>query len=294
MRNFNYIQKQKVVKNIFNILIFSILCLNVSAQRGWEAGGWLGVAQYFGDLNTEFQFRDPKPAGGIGLRYNFNERVCLKFGANMGSVAASDADSDNIFERARNLHFRSQIADAAAQLEFNFLPYFHGDKDFGWTPYLFAGYSVSYFNPQAEIDGEWVDLRPLGTEGQFKSEEYFTVSGGLLYGAGFKIDLNFEWSINLEIGARKLFTDYLDDVSTVYPDLEDLEELRGTTAALADRSAELYQTNPEFFTQNNIEFPIGEQGRQRGNSKNNDTYVMVGIGIMYYFGDLRCPYDKSR
>jgi hypothetical protein len=269
--------------------------LNLSAQRGWEAGAWLGAAQYFGDLNTEFKFQDPKLAGGIALRYNFNERVCLKFGANMGSVAADDANSDNTFERARNLHFRSRVGDAAAQLEFNFLPYIHGDSQFGWTPYLFAGYSVSYFNPQAEIDGEWVDLRPLGTEGQFKSEEYFTVSGGLLYGGGFKIDLNYEWSINLEIGARKLFTDYLDDVSTNYADVEDIEELRGPIAArLADRSAELYQEDPAFFTQNNIEYPIGEPGRQRGNSKNNDTYVMFGIGIMYYFGDLRCPYDKSR
>jgi hypothetical protein len=283
------------VKNYINILIFSLLCLNLSAQRGWEAGGWLGMAQYFGDLNTDFQFNDPKLAGGIALRYNFNERVCLKFGANMGSVAADDANSDNIFERARNLHFRSRIGDIAGQLEFNFLPYFHGDKDYFWTPYLFAGYSVSYFNPQAEIDGDWVDLRPLGTEGQFKSEEYFTVSGGLLYGGGFKIDLNYEWSINVEIGARKLFTDYLDDVSTVYADVDDVEDLRGPIAArLVDRSAELFQEDPSFFTSNNIEYPIGEPGRQRGNSKTNDTYVMIGIGVMYYFGDLRCPYDKTR
>lgn len=283
------------MKNYIILFIFGFLCIDADAQRGFEAGGWLGISQYFGDLNTDFNWRDPKPAGGIAVRYNFNERLCLKFGANMGSVAAYDSDSDNIFERSRNLHFRSRIGDAAAQLEFNFLPYFHGDKEFGWTPYLFGGYAVSYFNPEAEIDGEWVELRPLGTEGQFKSEEYFTVSGAMVYGAGFKVDLSYEWSLNIEFSARKLFTDYLDDVSTFYPDLEDLEELRGPLAArLADRSLELYQQDPDFFITNNIEAPIGEAGRQRGNSNNNDTYVLVGIGVMYYFGDLRCPYDKSK
>jgi len=283
------------VKNCFALVALFLLTLPLTAQKGWEVGAWMGTSQYFGDLNTDFRFTDPGLAGGLAFRYNFNERVALKLGGNLGRVAASDADSDNLFERARNLHFRSGIGEVAGQLEFNFLPYLHGDKDFGWTPYLFGGYSVTFFNPKAKIDGDWVELRPLGTEGQFKSEEYFTVTGGLVYGGGFKIDLNYEWSINVEIGARQLFTDYLDDVSTVYPDMGDLEELRGELAVrLSDRSGELFKEDPAFFTNNNIEFPIGEPGRQRGDSSNNDSYLMIGVGVMYYFGDLRCPYDKSR
>jgi len=281
------------VKTFFFLFIFSGFSLLLAAQEqeGWEAGGWLGIANYFGDLNTNFRFDDVGAAGGVAARYNFNGRIALKFGLNYGKVQADDANSDNVFEKARNLSFKSNLIDVGAQLEFNFLPYNHGSKDEGWTPYLLAGFGVTRFDPKAKIDGEWHSLRDLGTEGQFKGDEYSKVSPSFIYGVGFKIDLSYEWSINLEFSARQLFSDHLDDVSTVYADVRDIRNLRGDLAArLSDRSPELFQEDPNFFAQNNLEFPIGEPGRQRGNSKNNDSYVLFGIGLMYYFGDLKCPY----
>ena len=204
--------------------------------------------------------------------------------ANYGKVAATDANSKNTFEQQRNLSFESQIIDAAMQFEFNFLPYIHGSKDEFFTPYLFAGFNVFNFNPKAEYNGEMIDLRPLGTEGQFRGDEYYATQGGFVYGAGIKWDINYEWSINVEISARRLFTDYLDDVSGVYPDMGDLEALRGDIAvALSDRSI------PDAN-----EIKLGQEGRQRGNSKAGDAYVFLGAGIVYYFGDIRCPNVSAR
>ncbi len=255
--------------------------LGTAQQRGWEAGFWLGTSYYFGDLNTSYNLSLPGPAGGIMARYNFNKRVCFKASANYGQVRADDALSKNVFERARNLNFRSNVFDAALQLEFNFLPYNHGSEDEFFTPYVFGGFNMFTFNPQAEYQGTYYDLRELGTEGQFPGEEYFSVSGGLLYGLGFKVDLNYEWSINIELGARQLFTDYIDDVSTVYPDMRELERNRGEVAvALSD---------PSVIIPGVTEGKIGEEGKQRGNSSNNDSYVMLGVGLVYYFGDIRCP-----
>ena len=92
------------------------------------------------------------------------------------------------------------------------------------------------------------------------------------------MDLNYAWSINLEISGRALFTDYLDDVSGVYANPDDLLEARGELAVLlADRS---YEVN---------EFLIGEGGRQRGDARPNDSYVMVGIGLVYNFSSIKCP-----
>lgn len=276
-------------------ILFALLCIgtSLSAQEGLEAGGWLGMSNYFGDLNTNLRLNRPGLAGGMGFRYNFNERICARLGLNAGTVQAYDSDSDNIYERARNLSFKSTVADVALQMEFNFLPYVHGSKDQNWTPYLFLGLGASYFNPKAELDGEWYELRPFGTEGQFKGEEYYTVAGGWVYGAGFKIDLSYDWSLNIDLSARRLFSDYLDDVSSVYPDVDDVSDLRGEFGArFVDRSGELYKSNPDFFTRNSLEAPIGEPGRQRGNSGDRDTYVYFGIGIYYYFGDLKCPYGK--
>ena len=46
--------------------------------------------------------------------------------------------------------------------------------------------------------------------------------------------------------------------------------------ALADRSV----TTPE---------QIGETGRQRGNRETKDALAFFTVGIVYYFGDLKCP-----
>ena len=263
-------------------LAFAILCTTTAhAQKGWEAGGWVGSSFYLGDLNTDYDFSNPGLAGGLIARYNFNKRLCFKASANFAQVSASDADSPNAFERARNLSFESNIIDGTFQFEFNFLPYKHGDPDEFFTPYLFAGFNVFHFNPMTEYQGEMVELRPLGTEGQFKGEEYYSVSGGLSYGFGLKVDLSYEWSLNLELNARTLFTDYLDDVSTVYADKDDILQLRNELAvALSDRSIEV-EGAPNS--------QIGREGTQRGNSNNNDTFITLGIGLLYYFGDVRCP-----
>ena len=267
------------------------LSLPTYAQQGAEFGAFIGGAHYFGDLNSNYRISDPKFAFGLVGRYNFNERIALKLAGSVGKIAASDTDSNNTFEKRRNLDFQSNISDISAQIEFNFLPLFHGSKDQFFSPYLFAGLAVTRFNPQttycenspstpvSQCSGSVrvADLRPLGTEGQFQGEEYYTTSGALAFGAGLKLSLNYEWSINVELSARRMFTDYLDDVSSVYPEPNDLENLRGPLAvALSDRSL----TDPE---------KIGEPGRQRGNNQSKDALAFLTVGIVYYFGDLKCP-----
>jgi hypothetical protein len=75
-----------------------------------------------------------------------------------------------------------------------------------------------------------------------------------------------------------MFTDYIDDVSTTYPNMVELEMERGPIAVqLSDRSGEL-----------GIE-PIGAFGRQRGVSGDKDSYYSFRIGIVYYIGLLQCP-----
>ncbi len=262
------------MKKLFFLSLFVALSISMYAQRGWEAGGWLGVSNYYGDLNTAYSLKRSGLAAGVVARYNFNNRICLKFGGSATTIGADDKNSPNSFESQRNLSFKSRVVDGTAQLEFNFLPYTHGSKDEFYTPYLAFGFSVYNYNPKTLYEGEWIELRQQGTEGQFKGEEYFSTAGAMAFGGGLKLDLNFEWSLNIEFSARKLFNDYIDDVSGTYPDMDDLENLRGEIAVnLSDRSLD----------------GIGERGRQRGNSKDNDTYIFLGVGIVYYFGDINCP-----
>lgn len=264
----------KTVKKLLFITLLGSLA-TVSQAQDWEAGGWVGTAHYFGDLNPNYDFSRPELAGGVLARYNFNKRLAVKIGANYGSIVGSDAFSDDVFQRNRNLSFRSEIKEGNVDFEFNFLTYEHGSKFNRFTPYVFTGLSLFNFSPEAQIDGEWHELQPLGTEGQFRGQEYALTQVAINYGGGLKVDLSFDWSINIFISSRRLFTDYLDDVSTVYPDKGDLEEAREEISLLlSDR------------TINNT----GSAGNQRGNSQNNDSYSFVGVGLVYNFARINCPW----
>ncbi|HMG13859.1 MAG TPA: DUF6089 family protein [Saprospiraceae bacterium] len=267
------------MKNLF-IILLTVCSFSVSyAQPGWELGGTVGISTYLGDLNTSYRLEHPGFAARLFARYNFNPRICLKFVASYGHIAANDADSDNTFEHDRNLSFATHIFEGAGEFEFNFLPYKHGSKEEFFTPYMFLGFATYKFNPTAEYKGQTYNLNELGTEGQFLGAEYNLIQVAFTYGLGIKCDISYEWSINAEFSSRALFTDYLDDVSTVYPDVKNVRKLHGdVAAALVDRSVEI-----------GFDPGIGQKDRQRGNSTDNDSYHMFTIGLAYYFGYIRCP-----
>jgi len=262
------------MRSLFFLLLVTIITSNVNAQKGWEVGGWLGTSFYFGDLNNRLNITQPGIAGGLVARWNFDTRISLKNSFNFGRIGASDADSPNIFERSRNLNFNSNIYDFSSTVEFNFFNYVHGSSTENYTPYLLAGANVFKFNPTTELDGVKYELKDFGTEGQAVGSEYFGLSAGVVVGAGYKWDISYDLSLNIEYSYRVLFTDYVDDVSGTYPSLSELVATRNATAAaLSDRSS----------------IDLGQQGTQRGNSKDNDTYNFFGISLMKYFGRLECP-----
>lgn len=264
------------------ILVLSLCPLVLKGQKGPEAGLWLGAATYYGDLKTTVNAADLGLAGGANFRYNFNDRISYKLSLNYLRLHAEDANSSNTFQVSRNLSFFADVFDVSHQMEFNFLPYRHGSENNFYTPYLFGGLSSFFYNPKANLDfdldgvEETYVLRDFGTEGQAFGEEYGRFSMALNYGIGFKFDLNADWSINVEFMGHRTYTDYLDDVSTIYPDRNELIQLRGDIAlALSDRS------DPAL--------DISRTGNQRGNPNDKDYYYTFGISIMKYFGDLACP-----
>ncbi len=257
------------------LLLISGLSYEATAQKGYELGGWLGASYYFGDLNTNFRLNKPGLAFGVLARKNFNHRLSFRTSLNFGRVRAYDSDSENNFEKNRNLSFRSNIFDWSNVLEFNFFHYEHGHHTYNNTPYFFGGINLFHFNPTAELNGERYALRKMGTEGQTLGQEYNTISGGFVLGGGYKFDINKDLSVNVEISTRFLFTDYLDDVSSVFPDKQALIDTRGPiAAALSDRS---------------LIDGLGAQGRQRGDTKGKDKYAFVGVSIVRYFGGIECP-----
>ena len=120
-------------------LVYGYAFIQAQPMKGFEAGAWLGAAHYFGDLNTTYQLDKLRPQGSIALRYNFNQRIAVMAKASAMGLAGDDLKSSNAFERDRNLSFFTTLLELGGQIEFNFFPYKHGDKERYSTPYLFAG-----------------------------------------------------------------------------------------------------------------------------------------------------------
>jgi hypothetical protein len=275
-------------KYIFISFFCLFLTLNSSAQRpkdkSAELGIFLGGSYYIGDLNPVVHFGPmTKPAAGAVFRYTINPRFALRANAFFGNVQADDALSPYPAQQQRNLNFRSKITEFSAQAEFNFLEYQIGNERKKFTPYIFAGVGAFMFNPVAVYNNYSYTLQPLGTEGQGLSggprKKYKLTQMSIPFGVGIKTNLAKRIGLSIEWGMRKTFTDYIDDVSTVYYDPLALSETRGAVSAVASDPSK--GTDPKY---NNI-------GRQRGNPTTKDWYSFAGFVLTLKLKEKRetCP-----
>jgi hypothetical protein len=238
-----------------------------------EIGVLLGGSYYIGDLNQYNHFKNTQPALSLLYRFNINHRVSLRVNLSYGNVRAADEEANNEVLKNRNLSFSSNIFEAATGVEFNYFPFQLGHPRYLATAYLLAEIGIFTMNPTANINGDEIELQPLGTEGQ-SSElsskgNYSRTQLTIPLGFGVKASLGPKISIGLEYAIRKTFTDYLDDVgSNRYVPTVALEEVNGPlAAALANRS--LDQSN------------FGK----RGNNTTKDWYGFFGATLTFRIGN---------
>jgi hypothetical protein len=170
------------------------------------------------------------------------------------------------------------MLDIGVNGELNITGFLAGSKKYLTSPYLFAGLSVFKFDPEAYDNDtkEWVRLQPLGTEGQGTTRyndrhKYALTQISIPIGFGMKHNFAENWNLGFEIGVRKTFTDYLDDVSSTYVEYNYLESTSGSLAArLSNRTGELSGTRIEYTSKN-----------MRGNPTNKDWYLFAGITLTY-------------
>jgi hypothetical protein len=271
------------MRGIVIILITFFSVINVTAQTP-EIGVFGGGAYYIGDLNPYTHFKQTNYAVGIIYRHNFdNERVALRVQGIIGKVSGNDAKSNDLNQLNRNLNFSSSVLEIGPLIEINFIDYIVGvmsRKKFKFqTPYLFAGITYFQMNPSGTYQGQAIELQPLATEGQETSQNssqnrYALKQISIPLGLGYKFNVTKRFAISLEYGIRKTFTDYLDDVSGRYPNLQLLSVEAGQLSAhMSDRSI-----NEEGYADLNY-------GMSRGNSKNKDWYSFFGAIISFRIHD---------
>ncbi|RYY40539.1 MAG: hypothetical protein EOO08_05250 [Chitinophagaceae bacterium] len=262
----------------FFLTALGIVATTISfAQSPVRFGLFGGVSQYQGDLQSSiFQGRFARPAIGLTASYDLGQRLALRGGITFSSLEASDRYNSKEELRARNLSFASKLTEGSLVAQYTF---FNLDE-IRWSPYVFGGVALFHFNPYTyDTSGQKYFLSPLSTEGQGLQQYpdrkmYSLTQFAIPFGAGVTYAITDRWQLGLEVGLRKTFTDYIDDVSGTYADAADLQATRGSKAV------EL------AFRGNEVDPAAGypAKGAMRGNAKNKDLYYFAGLHLQFRLG----------
>jgi hypothetical protein len=260
-------------KNLL-LLLLLLFAGHLSAQekRGMIGFGFsAGAMNYEGELDDNFALQYTRLGVGVHTTALFFSRLHARVAYLHGSIGAFDGGLFSSNNR-RNLSFYSDIDELSLVFMYKFQNRKRGFTKRNFvTPYIFAGVAGFMFNPKTIYNGQEYELQPLGTEGQNLDgaypEPYKLQQVSIPMGVGFMVKITQKFDFGAECGFRKTFTDYLDDVSTNFPDRDALRAEGGDIAVqLSDRS-----TDPTMH------------GKARGNPQNKDWYVYTNLHITYYF-----------
>lgn len=216
--------------------IFSNALITVEAQisQRSEIGFGLGVFNYTGDLVRTYDLTTSRPAATVFYRSNISRVISFRTALTAGQVAASDRHNPiDSFSYKRNASFSVFLMEVSGTFEYHFLDWRNDARKLRFTPYLFAGVGLFGISGNAK-----------------KTAEYSNVQMCIPFGAGVKYVLNPKYYISFEIGMRKTFFDYLDNVSS------------GS---------------------------VSNKSYQYGNPNDYDNYFFTGISLTYTFYDIPCP-----
>ncbi len=280
------------MRQLASFFIFLIICNGFSntLNAQWlEAGFSVGGSNYLGDLvEGHLAPSEYNLAFGAFGRFQMSKFISFKGYLNRAELSGSDANNKTTNGlRQRNLSFRTTLIEVGIVNEISITPYSPREEK-NALPYVFVGVSGFHFNPQAEFKGTLYDLRPLGTEGQGTtvagSKPYSAFGFAIPFGFGFKWNISPLINFGAEFGMRITTTDYLDDVSTTYPNLELLAQENPIAAALSYRAGEI---------DSDLNFS-NARGKVRGNPDNADWYFIAAINFSVNLTDAYgMEWDRS-
>ncbi len=282
-------------------IVLSAMFLSVlTFGQTFEIGAGLGVSNFLGDLGKkqskgrsyigDVEASLFRPATTLYFRNTFNPFFAVKGAMTYGMWAGDDRlakterlHDDAWFRNYRNLHFRSHVVEFSATAEVNFMRYMPGNTKNWIAPYLFTGIAMVWFNPKAEYNGQWVPLRPLGTEGQGMPQypdrkKYSLLQPSIPIGLGVKMVVSRLVTVGFEIGHRFTFTDYLDDVSTNYVSKQEFIDFYGSEKGtkVYELSRRSHEIDPEESYGS-----VTKPGEVRGNPGSKDSYLFSTFTIAY-------------
>jgi hypothetical protein len=267
-----------------------------------DIGGRQGIGK---SGPKDLNIRSTTLSGGFYFGVMYNHFLGVRLEGTTGYVHSNDSllkgvvgPNKAIGRYNRNLSFRSPIRELSLNAEFHPVDFFRIFDPYApigdFSPYVIGGVGFFHFNPQAKLNNQWIDLRPLHTEGEGFAEypqsiEYSLNQFNFSYGVGLAYELSPRLVLRLEYVSRVLHTDYLDDLHGRYID----PALFGKYLSGQDLSnaLQLYKrirpdAKPDETTQN--------IGSIRGNPSNNDSYFTINFKVGFIINrQLINPLNKK-
>ncbi len=257
----------------------------------WEVGASAGLMTGVTDIGSKKgifpNFKASQTNASIYVGAMYQNIAGARLELTYGRIAG--ADSLGGAHEWRNLSYRTPITQIALIGEFHPLMLKYYDELPKFSPYIAAGLGWLNFNPQANLNGRWIDLQPLRTEGQgFPEAEayrqdtrpYKLYTSSLIGGIGVKYDAAQLLTVRAELLYNQTFSDYLDDASTFYVDPAWFDaNLSAANAALA---RQLYDRSGEKPTS-----VIIDPGDTRASSKSKDGFFTFNIKVAINLGRTR-------
>ena len=248
-----------------------------------ELGYQVGTMWYLGDVNPTNLLRSiSHSAQGAYFRYNLNPRLSLRGQFIQGTIEAFDSDHPNVHQQRRDLGFVNVVNELSFTTEINFRDHVVGHPNPRPVPFLTAGLAVFGHDPSGvKSNGILQPLLDVGTEGQGWApgvSAYKRWGVAVPFGLGLKGTLGSAMTFQVEWGARKLWTDHLDDVSTIYLNPDSDERLEEPSLALEE-----FQGDPPYNVEDASD-PWADDMKevfQRGDPGRNDRYgfFLVSLGF---------------
>ena len=263
------------MRNIITLLC----CLPLAtAAQNFHFSARLGIANYQGDLQAKrVTFKQGKFLGSLGAQYDLSEHFTARTYFTLSSLQADDKKGTSNMQ-LRNLNFSTKLFEWELGVQYNILSL----NNSWFTPYVFAGVGLYHFKPFTRTeDGTKTFLQPLSTEGQgivAGKKEYKLTQFNIPLGIGATYAISEDIRVGLELGYRKLFTDYLDDVSSEYVDQGVLLAARGQAAVdLAYRGDEVGAGT----------YPAAKTNRGGANEKDGYYYMALTVTVRSFIDQYK-------
>ncbi|GEM_PF-2638421 len=192
------------MKHLIGLLIAVLLGITglqaqfIGKELQWYIGPQFGAMNYIGELSKS-SVPSPdylNPAAGVQTYVQYRRLFGLQFSYMAGRLNGADSLVSPERGTNRGFDFITVVHDFSLIGKLNLLFHNRHKKNYGqwiWAPKLLFGVGYFRYNPRTKLNGAWIELQEMGTEGQHLTSSV----DGTAYPEPYSL-----WAFNYKIGGE--------------------------------------------------------------------------------------------